>query len=102
MTLLLEENPEFLDAARKPDVAYRQAPNNVEAEQSLLGALLVNNDALQYIGDQLSPVHFYEPLHSRIFEAIQKFNTKGLIANPVTLKHYFDQDEALMDIGGGA
>lgn len=84
------------------DTPYRQAPCNIEAEQALLGALLVNNEALQYIGDQLRAEHFYEPLHSRIFEAIQKFNDKGLIANPVTLRHYFDQDEALADIGGGA
>ncbi len=83
-------------------VPYRQAPSNVDAEQALLGALLVNNDALQHIGDQLRAEHFYEPLHARIFEAIQKFNNKGLIANPVTLRHYFDQDEALADIGGGA
>ena len=81
---------------------YRQAPSNIEAEQALLGALLVNNEALQHIGDQLRADHFYEPLHGRIFEAIQKFNDKGQIANPVTLRHYFDQDETLADIGGGA
>src|ERR1700722_17536515 len=97
-SLLLDKNPELSDMA----TPYRQAPSNVEAEQSLLGALLVNNDAIQYIGDQLRPENFYEPLHARIFDAIHKFNTKGLVANPVTLKHYFDQDEALTDIGGGA
>ncbi len=57
---------------------------------------------MQHLGDQLRAEHFYEPLHGRIFEAIQKFNNKGLIANPVTLKHFFDQDEALADIGGGS
>lgn len=81
---------------------YRQAPSNIEAEQALLGVLLVNNESMQYLGDQLRAEHFYEPLHSRIFEAIQKFIDKGLVANPVTLRHYFDQDEALADIGGGA
>jgi len=83
------------------EVAYRQPPCNIEAEQALLGALLVNNEALQHIGDQLRAEHFFEPLHVRIFEAIQKFHDKGLIANPITLKHYFDQDAALADIGGG-
>ena len=92
-------NPEDALADGK---AYREAPCNIEAEQSLLGALLVNNDALSRLGDQLNPDHFYEPLHSRIFDAIRKFNDKGLIANPITLKHYFDQDAALADIGGGA
>ena len=97
MASLLEINPELSTIA----TPYRLAPCNVEAEQALLGALLVNNDALQYIGDQLKAEHFYEPLHTRIFEAIHKFNAKGQIANPVTLKHYFDQDTALADIGGG-
>lgn len=84
------------------EIAYRQAPSNIEAEQALLGVLLVNNESIQYLGDQIRAEHFYEPLHSRIFEAIQKFIDKGQVANPVTLRHYFDQDEALSDIGGGA
>jgi len=87
---------------RQSDIAYREVPANVEAEQALLGALLVNNDALGHIGDRLRPEHFHEPLHARIFDAIQKFHNKGLIANPVTLKHFFDQDAALADLGGGA
>lgn len=99
--LLSKDNePTLLEKLNEP--AYRQAPCNIEAEQALLGVLLVNNESLQYIGDKLRAEHFYEPLHSRIFEAIQKFSDKGLIANPVTLRNYFDQDEALADIGGGA
>jgi replicative DNA helicase len=92
------------ESGKKQDaeVSYREAPANVEAEQALLGALLVNNAALAHIGDQLRLEHFYEPLHARIFDAIQKFHDKGLIANPVTLKHYFDQDAAIADLGGGA
>lgn len=101
-SLLLDTNPELDAAASDTAQDYREAPSNVEAEQSLLGALLVNNDTLQHIGDQLKSEHFYEPLHGRIFEAIHKFHDKGLIANPVTLKHYFDQDESLTDIGGGS
>ncbi len=102
MAAILTKEPKQSIADESVDITYRQAPSNVDAEQALLGALLVNNEALQHIGDQLRSEHFYEPLHSRIFEAIQKFNDKGLIANPVTLRHYFDQDEALADIGGGA
>lgn len=94
-------NPED-SAASDSGKPYREAPCNIEAEQALLGALLVNNEALSRLGDNLAAEHFYEPLHARIFEAIRKFNDKGLIANPVTLKHYFDQDAALADIGGGA
>ncbi|TIT72788.1 MAG: replicative DNA helicase, partial [Mesorhizobium sp.] len=55
------------EAARKLGVAeqplYREAPNNIEAEQALLGAILVNNDAFYRVSDFLKPAHFYEPLH---------------------------------------
>lgn len=81
---------------------YRQAPSNIEAEQALLGAILVNNEALHQVADGLIPEHFYEPIHQKIYEAIKRHHDKGLIANPVTLKHYFEQDEALREIGGGA
>ncbi len=101
MTSLTLNNPELVGGEITLEKPYREAPSNIEAEQALLGALLVNNEALQHIGDQLKSTHFYEPLHARIFDAIQKFHNKGLIANPVTLKHYFDQDSALADIGGG-
>jgi replicative DNA helicase len=101
-SVLLSANTETLLSTDSESLSFREAPSNIEAEQALLGAILVNNEALSHIGDQLRPEHFYEPLHGRIFDAIQKFNNKGLIANPVTLKHFFDQDEALADIGGGA
>lgn len=100
MVLALSTSPETL-SAEAGDLTYRQPPANIEAEQALLGALLVNNEALAHVGDKLHAEHFFEPLHARIFEAIQKFHDKGLIANPVTLKHFFDQDAALADIGGG-
>ncbi len=101
MATILSKEQTLLAGNENSALTYRQAPSNIDAEQALLGALLINNEALQHIGDQLRSEHFYEPLHGRIFEAIQKFNNKGLIANPVTLRHYFDQDEALADIGGG-
>jgi replicative DNA helicase len=102
-TQLIHHNPEsLLGAEANVEVPFRQPPCNIEAEQALLGAVLVNNEALQHIGDKLRAEHFYEPLHARIFEAIQKYHDKGQIANPITLKHYFDQDAALADIGGGA
>ena len=45
---------------------YREAPNNIEAEQALLGAILVNNDAFYRVSDFLKPEHFYEPLHRKM------------------------------------
>ncbi|MBI1775359.1 MAG: replicative DNA helicase [Proteobacteria bacterium] len=79
---------------------YRTPPHNYEAEQGLLGALLVNNNAFEKVGDFLRPEHFTDPVHGRIFEAIGKLIDRGHIANPVTLKAYFDQDNALAEVGG--
>ncbi len=79
----------------------RQPPANVEAEQGLLGAILTNNDQLNRMGDMLLAEHFYEPIHQRIYAAILNFHDRGMIASPVTLKHYFEQDEALKEHGGG-
>ncbi|NDF11764.1 MAG: replicative DNA helicase [Proteobacteria bacterium] len=75
-------------------------PYNTEAEQMVLGAILVDNEAIFKISDFLNADHFYEPVHGRIFAAIQRFMERGLTANPVTLKNQFDGDEALKDIGG--
>ncbi len=91
----------LLEKPKTESAVYRQPPSNIEAEQALLGALLVNNEEINLIGDNLRAEHFYEPVHKRIFEAVLKFHDRGMIANPVTLKHYFEQDEALTDIGGG-
>ncbi len=83
------------------DITFRQPPHSMEAEQSLLGAILVNNDAMHHLNTSLTGEHFYAPVHQRIFAAIQSFFDKGLIANPITLKHHFDQDDALKEQGGG-
>lgn len=90
----------LLEKPADPVPAFREAPANIDAEQALLGALLINNEALTHIGDRLTADHFHEPLHKRIFEAITTFHGRGLIANPVTLKHYFEQDPALKETGG--
>lgn len=79
---------------------FRQPPHNIVAERELLGTMLINNDTMTQVGDFLKGEHFYEPVHQRIYSAIQKFYDRGHIANPVTLKQFFDQDEALADIGG--
>ncbi|MGG6499140.1 UNVERIFIED_CONTAM: replicative DNA helicase, partial [Bacteroidetes bacterium 56_B9] len=47
--------------------AYRAAPHNIEAEQSLLGAILVNNDAFYRVSDFLEPRHLFEPIHQVIY-----------------------------------
>jgi len=84
------------------DAAYRTPPHNIEAEQALLGAVLVNNDACDRVSGFLEPAHFYEPLHARIYEAAATLIRQGKLATPVTLKSYFDNDETLSEIGGPA
>ena len=81
-------------------VPYREPPNNLEAEQGLLGGILANNRAFDAVGEFLRPEHFADPVHGRIFAACSRLIERGQIANPVTLKPYFDDDETLADSGG--
>src|ERR687891_1509631 len=90
--------PEALDA-RAP-VGFRPQPHNIDAEQALLGAILVNNEAYHRVGDYLRPEHFYEPVHGRIFEAVMPLIEAGRVADHVTLKVAFDEDEALRELDG--
>jgi replicative DNA helicase len=81
-------------------LGYRTPPHNSEAEQALLGAILVNNQAYHRVSEFLAPEHFADGVHGRIFSAIAKLIERGQMANPVTLKNLFDQDGALTEIGG--
>ncbi|MCB1454618.1 MAG: replicative DNA helicase [Rhizobiaceae bacterium] len=90
------------DAVRKLGAAetplYREAPNNVEAEQALLGALLVNNDAFYRVSDFLKPSHFHEPIHRKIYEVAGELVRMGKVANPVTLKTFLPAEEKIGDM----
>jgi replicative DNA helicase len=77
-------------------------PHNPEAEKSLLGAIFVNNRAYETVSEFLKPEHFAYSQHGRIFEACAKLIERGQIADPITLKRYFEADENLADIGGPA
>src|SRR3954451_3327255 len=87
--------------ARKPAEdtapAYRTAPHNIEAEQSLLGAILVNNEALYRVSDFLEPPHFFEPIHQQIYDIARSLIRTGKLASPVTLKTFLPAD---VDIAG--
>lgn len=82
------------------NLTYRQAPHNLEAEQALLGSILVNNEAAQKVQSFLFAEHFFEPVHGRIYESVLKLMDKNQIADPVKLKPYFENEEALADVGG--
>ncbi|MBB4001013.1 MAG: replicative DNA helicase [Aurantimonas endophytica] len=90
------------DAARKFDedaaALYREAPNNIEAEQALLGAMLVNNDAYYVVHDFLKPDHFFEPLHREIFSKTSEMIRMGKIANPVTIKTFLAANDKVGEL----
>src|SRR5882724_7774666 len=71
---------------------YRTAPHNIEAEQSLQGAILVNNEALYRVSDFLEPTHFFEPIHQQIFDIARSLIRTGKLASPVTLKTFLPAD----------
>src|SRR6202789_3662583 len=77
--------------------AYRSAPHNIEAEQSVLGAVLVNNDAFYRVSDFLEAKHFFEPIHQTIFDTAGSLIRAGKVATPVTLKTFLPAET---DIGG--
>src|SRR5258706_1694712 len=77
--------------------AYRSAPHNIEAEQSLLGAILVNNDAFYRVSDFLEPKHFFKPIHQTIFETSGSLIRMVNATTPVTLKTFVPAET---DIGG--
>ncbi len=78
----------------------KKQPSNLEAEQALLGSILVNNDIIDEIANIINPTTFYDPAHTKIYEVIETLNNKGMIANPITLKNYFEKDNMLNEVGG--
>ena len=78
----------------------KKQPSNLEAEQALLGSILVNNDIIDEVSNTIEPTSFYDPAHTKIYEVIETLNKKGMIANPITLKNYFEKDNMLNEVGG--
>lgn len=77
-------------------------PHNIEAEQQLLGAILINNDIFDRISSLVRAEHFYEPVHARIFEVASARIVKNALASPVTLKAFLEDDPGLKELGGPA
>ncbi|HEV7251107.1 MAG TPA: replicative DNA helicase [Shinella sp.] len=74
------------------ELHHRESPNNIEAEQALLGAIILNNDAYYRVSDFLKPVHFHEPLHRKIYEVAGDMIRMGKIATTITLKTHLPTD----------
>ncbi len=79
---------------------YRAPPHNFEAEMALLGALLSNNRTWDRVSEFLLPEHFADARHGRIYAAAGTLIGHGQVADPVTLRNYFEQDGSLTDVGG--
>ena len=69
-----------------PKISPVKQPSNLEAEQALIGSILVNNDIIDEISTIVNSNIFYDPAHIKIYEVIESLNNKGMIANPITLK----------------
>ena len=67
---------------------FKELPNNIEAEQAVIGSILVSNEIFDEINLILSSNNFYDPIHQKIFSAIENLIFRGMLANPITLKSY--------------
>ncbi|MDB3982011.1 replicative DNA helicase [Candidatus Pelagibacter sp.] len=77
---------------------FKELPNNIEAEQSVIGSILVSNDIFDEISTIISSINFYDPMHQKIFKAIESLIYKGMLANPITLKNYFEDEKDDLNI----
>ena len=77
---------------------FKELPNNTEAEQAVIGSILVSNELFDEINTIVSSANFYDPMHQKIFNSIESLIYKGMLANPITLKNYFQNEKDDIDI----
>ena len=77
---------------------FKELPNNIEAEQAVIGSILVTNEIFDEISIIVSSINFYDPMHQKIFSAIENLIYKGMLANPITLKNYFEDEKDKIEI----
>ena len=75
-----------------------ELPNNIEAEQSVIGSILLSNEIFDEINILISSKNFYDPMHQKIFSAIEKLIYSGMLANPITLKNYFENEKDELNV----
>jgi len=78
----------------------KELPNNIEAEQAVIGSILVSNEVYDEISLIINYSKFFDPMHQKIYAAIENLISKGMLANPITLKNYFENDSNLADLDG--
>ena len=77
---------------------FKELPNNIEAEQAVIGSILVTNEIFDEINTIISSNNFFDPMHQKIFGAIESLIYKGMLANPITLKNYFEDEKDEINI----
>ena len=77
---------------------FKELPNNIEAEQAVIGSILVSNEIFDEINTVISYQNFYDPMHQKIFNSIESLIYKGMLANPITLKNYFKDEKDDLNI----
>ncbi len=77
---------------------FKELPNNIEAEQSIIGSILVTNEIFDEISTIISSINFYDPMHQKIYNAIESLIYKGMLANPITLKNHFEDEKDDLNI----
>ena len=75
-----------------------ELPNNIEAEQSIIGSILLSNEIFDDVNLIISSKNFYDPIHSKIYLALEKLIYSGMLANPITLKNYFEKEKDEINI----
>ncbi len=76
----------------------KELPNNIEAEQSVIGSILISNELFDEINMIISSKNFYDPMHQKIYAAMEKLIYSGMLANPITLKNYFDNEKDAINV----
>jgi len=80
--------------------SQKQMPCNIEAEQAVIGSILVSNDIYDEVSPLIDSQKFFDPVHVKLYATIEKLISKGLLANPITLKNHFENNEGLKELGG--
>ncbi|VBB69691.1 Replicative DNA helicase [invertebrate metagenome] len=99
---MIKHRPDDTTSQLLGNTATRIPPHNEEAEQALLGAILVNNHNYENVSEFLQPEHFSNSVHGRIYALCQQLINKGIQADPITLRTYLEQDGSLAEVGGPA
>lgn len=90
-------------AEEEKEIQERSELNNIAAEQAILGTIILNNEYLNRVSEFLLPEHFYEPAHQKIYaQIIHNVEKSNIVANKVTLKQFFDNEESVKGVGGSS